>query len=136
MFNRGIARVQKDLVDNGNGKAQFTVNKVTVFSVNVINAKSQNVSIEISNNTDISEFNISDNSLAVLQLCAQDSYCKKVLLQMIGVTNQTLNVRNIINPLIKSGCIAPIAEDKDKVKSVRYAATERGLDYLKLKKNE
>ena len=136
MFNRGIARVQKDLVDNGNGEAQFTVNKVTVFSVNVTNAKSQNVSNEISENTDISELRFSDKSLAVLRLCAQDSYCKKVLLQMIGVTNQTLNVRNIINPLIKSGCIEPIAEDKDKVKSVRYAATERGLDYLKLKKNE
>ena len=29
-FNRGIARVQKELVENGNGRAAFTVDKVTV----------------------------------------------------------------------------------------------------------
>ena len=40
-FNRGIARVQKELVENGNGKAAFTVDKVTVFSVNVTNAKAE-----------------------------------------------------------------------------------------------
>ena len=45
-FNRGIARVQKELVENGNGKAAFTVDKVTVFSVNVTNAKAENVSAE------------------------------------------------------------------------------------------
>ena len=43
-FNRGIARVQKELVENGNGRAAFTVDKVTVFSVNVTNAKAENVS--------------------------------------------------------------------------------------------
>ena len=40
-FNRGIARVQKELVENGNGRAAFTVDKVTVFSVNVTNAKAE-----------------------------------------------------------------------------------------------
>ena len=32
-FNRGIARVQEELEENGNGKAQFDVDKLTVFSV-------------------------------------------------------------------------------------------------------
>lgn len=32
-FNRGISRVQKELVENGNGEAVFSVDKVTVFEV-------------------------------------------------------------------------------------------------------
>ena len=48
IFNRGIARVQKELVENGNGKAIFTVDRVTVFSVNVTNSKANSVSGEVS----------------------------------------------------------------------------------------
>ena len=54
-FNRGIARVQKELVENGNGKAAFTVDKVTVFSVNVTNAKAENVSVGIDTSLDAKE---------------------------------------------------------------------------------
>ena len=32
-FNRGVARVQEELTENGNGKAKFDVSKLTVFSV-------------------------------------------------------------------------------------------------------
>lgn len=65
-------------------------------------------------------------------LSAEGAYSKKELLLGIGVTNQTVNVRNIINPLIKVGCLAPIDEDKDKNRSVRYEATARGKDYLSI----
>lgn len=37
-YNRGIARVQKDLNDNGNGSAVFSVGNITVFNVNVSDA--------------------------------------------------------------------------------------------------
>ena len=37
-YNRGIARVQKDLNDNGNGSAVFSVDNITVFNVNVCDA--------------------------------------------------------------------------------------------------
>ena len=54
-FNREIAYVQKELVENGNGKAAFTVNIVTVFSISVTNAKSSiiNVSMDDSLGTDV-----------------------------------------------------------------------------------
>lgn len=38
MFNRGVARVNQDLVQNGNGEASFTVDKQTVFEVKVDDA--------------------------------------------------------------------------------------------------
>ena len=130
-FNRGIARVQKELVENGNGKAAFTVDKVTVFSVNVTNAKAENVSATIDTSLDAKELVFSDKSLKVLALCSIESHTKKEILHMIGVTNQTANVRSIINPLIQAGCLAPIEDDKSKLRNIRFGATTRGLEYLR-----
>lgn len=130
-FNRGIARVQKELVENGNGKAAFTVDKVTVFSVNVTNAKAENVSVGIDTSLDAKELVFSDKSLKVLVLCSFGSHAKKEIFHMIGVTNQTANVRSIINPLILAGCLAPIEDDKSKLRNVRFGATTRGLEYLR-----
>ena len=50
---------------------------------------------------------------------------------MVGVTNQTANVRSIINPLIQAGCLAPIEDDKSKLRNIRFGATTRGLEYLR-----
>lgn len=130
-FNRGIARVQKELVENGNGKAAFTVDKVTVFSVNVTNAKAENISVGIDTSLDAKELVFSDKSLKVLVLCSFGSHTKKEIFHMIGVTNQTANVRSIINPLILAGCLAPIEDDKSKLRNVRFGATTRGLEYLR-----
>ena len=134
-FNRGIARVQKELVENGNGKAHFTVDKVTVFSVNVTNAKTRNVNVN-EKTTDISvltfeDLIIPDKSLCVLKLCSKGPRTKKEMLLGIGVTYQTLNVRGIINPLINSGCIDLVAEDIKRIRGARYEATVKGKEYLK-----
>ena len=37
-FNRGIARVQQELTENGNSKARFDVKNLTAFKVTVMNA--------------------------------------------------------------------------------------------------
>jgi len=37
-FNRGIARVQRELIENGNKKAVFDVRNITAFKVTVLNA--------------------------------------------------------------------------------------------------
>ena len=76
-FNRGIARVQKELVENGNGRAAFTVDKVTVFSVNVTNAKAENVSAGTDATLDAKELVLPDKSLKILKLCSIGSHTKK-----------------------------------------------------------
>ena len=134
-FNRGIARVQKELVENGNGKAVFTIDKVTVFSVNVTNAKVENVSTDINLNLEVKDLDFSDKSLRILELCMAEPHTKKEMLLMVGVTNQTTNVRNIINPLIVSGCLAPVEEDRPKYKNVRYEVTSRGQKYLRYRQS-
>ena len=130
-FNRGIARVQKELVENGNGRAVFTVDKVTVFSVNVTNAKAENVSAGTDATLDAKELVLPDKSLKILKLCLIGSHTKKEMLHLIGATYQTVNVRNIINPLIQAGCLAPIEDDKSKLRNVRFEATAKGLEYLR-----
>jgi len=87
------------LVENGNGKAVFTVDKFTVFSVNVTNAKVDNVSTDINLNHEVTDLEFSRKSLRILELCMVEPHTKKEMLIMVGVTNQTTNIRNIINPL-------------------------------------
>lgn len=78
------------------------------------------------------DLKLSDKSLKILELCASDSRTKKEMLLLIGVTNQTLNVRNIINPLIVSGCIAPVECDRSKSRKVRFETTDRGRECLRI----
>lgn len=134
-FNRGIARVQKELVENGNGEARFTVDKVTVFSVNVSNSKADSLRGDsnegLIGNTDIKDLVFSDKSLKMLVLCKEGALTKKELLRLVGVTDQTNNVRNLINPLILSGCLAPVDEDKTKSRNVRFETTAKGQEYLR-----
>ena len=138
-FNSGVARVQKELLENGNGRAEFTVDMVTVFSVNVTNAKADNVNA-VGNDSDllidVKELILSDRSLKILDLCSFHPYSKKEMLLMIGVTDQTANIRNIINPLILAGCLAPIEEDKSKSRKVRYEITVRGLECLRFRQSK
>lgn len=54
---------------------------------------------------------------------------------MAGVTNQTTNVRSIINPMIDSGCLAPVDEDLFKHRDVRYLVTSRGQAYLRYRQS-
>jgi tRNA pseudouridine-54 N-methylase len=61
-----------------------------------------------------------DKSLNALMLCKDRPLTKKEILVGVGVTNQTVNVRNIINPLISAGCLAIVDEDREKVRNVRY----------------
>lgn len=133
-FNRGIARVQKELVDNGNGEALFTIDKVTVFSVNVTNAKHDDVNNQIIDNyskiVDVADLVLPDKSLKLMELCGGGCYSKKEMLLLIGVTYQTHNVRSIINPLIAADCLVPVAEDREKTRGVRYEVSKRGKEYL------
>ncbi len=83
-------------------KTIFTVDKITVFAVNVTNSKGRNVSFGIGEGLeailDIRDFIISDKSLKILAFCTDNPHTKKDLLLKVGVTIQTINVRNIINP--------------------------------------
>lgn len=133
-FNRGVTRVQKELIDNGNGAAQFNVDMVTVFSVDVTNAKCANVSASVSEEYwkyyDFESLSFSDKSLKIIELCSIRPMRKKDMMEAIGVTNQSNNVRTIVDPLLTEELIWPCAEDASRVRGVRYELTAKGKAYL------
>lgn len=133
-FNRGIARVQKELVDNGNGIARFDVNMLTVFSVSVTNANAANVSVGVSEEYwkfyDFETLVLSDKSLRIIGLCKNSPMRKKDMMAAVGVTNQSNNVRAIIDPLLTEELIWPCAEDAKRVRGVKYELTSKGEAYL------
>ena len=121
---------RKNLLITATGKRNLQVDRITVFAVNVTNAKSHNVSENVSVLLDVKDLSFSAKSLNALVLCIGGPITKKDLLLGIGVTNQTINLRNIINPLIASGCIAPISEDRNRTRNIRYEITARGRDFV------
>ena len=69
-FNRGIARVQEELVENGNGKADFDVGKFTVFSVIVNDNTAEETSSKTSPKTSpkILDAIITNSSISIKEL--------------------------------------------------------------------
>jgi len=134
-FNRGIARVQKELLDNGNGVALFKVDLVTVFAVGVTNANGSNVSANVSEDVwkyyDFKGLVLADKSLKIIELCSASPMNKKQMMAAVGVTNQSNNVRAIVDPLLTEELIWPCPEDSAKVRGVRYVLTAKGQAFLK-----
>ena len=78
-FNRGIARVQEELEENGNGKAQFDVDKLTVFSVIVNDNANAKTNAKTSTKT----------STKIIEIIRHDPYVSaQKLAESIGITKK------------------------------------------------
>lgn len=108
---------------------------VTVFAVNVTNAKEYNVSTTVNEDFwryyDFDSLHLSDKSLRIMELCSVSALSKKDMMLALGVTDQTNNVRAIVDPLLTEELIWPCAEDSKKVRGVRYELTTKGKAYMK-----
>lgn len=143
-YNRGIARVQKELHDNGNGEALFTLNKVTVFAVKV--KKSVNLTNIISHETNLSNIifyihripkNIPDGavaisykSLKILTLCSNRPMPKSELFNELGITSQTNNVRLHLDPLVNLKLVRLVTDPNLPNREKCYEITSKGLVFL------
>lgn len=104
-YNRGIARVQMELEANGNGVAKFDVNDITVFSVNVPGPDRVNKLVKQFKEEQFGDLSFSQKSLEVLTFSADGWFTQAQLMEAIGVTNQTNNVKNHLRPLINEELI-------------------------------
>lgn len=127
-FNRGIARVQRELQVNGNGAAMFGVNDITVFSVNVPEADRVNDIVNRYKDEDFGALSFSDKSLDILSVCAGGWFSQGQLMENIGLSNQTNNIRNHLTPLINQGLIVKADKRTDRV--FLFTISEKGLAYL------
>lgn len=152
-FNRGIAKVQKELSINGNGLAVFSLDKETVFEVKVGSAIVNlsplvNTNIELTNQDNINPIDnnkkvktpypssfekiknkFTSKSIMILGFCKEQPLTKREIFNLIGLTNQTNNVRAHILPLVEEGLLTKtmIASSS---KLQQYVTTSSGLDYL------
>lgn len=132
-FNRGIARVQKELIQNGNGAANFSVNNITVFSVSVPRALTVNDGVNTVKTEDevlFSSLRLSDKAVKMLSMCLFGSFSQGELLAGIGITNQTNNVKNHIRPLIREGLIVKSNKRSSEKRTYLFTITEKGRAYL------
>lgn len=147
-YNRGIARVIKELKDNGNGEAEFTLDKITVFAVKV--KESVNKVKQVKQDFGLFNFDkvviyrqrtpanvsdanvlISSKSLKILRACAGEPKSRIDLLKSVGLTVQTNNFRNHIFPLISYELIKKTNINVG-VKEDQYALTDKGVAFLNL----
>lgn len=134
-YNRGISRVQSELTENGNGIAQFTVDRITVFLVSVNNSLSNivtpsnqetNQESNQGNNKEILD-SLTTKSLQILRACANEMHSKEELFCSIGMTAQTNNVRKHLTPLIAAGLLTYEDPSTPTKRGQRYCITERGI---------
>lgn len=127
-FNRGIDRVQRELQVNGNGPAKFTVDDITVFSVNVPAPDRVNDIVNRFKGVKFEELEFSEKAVEILRECAGGWFSQAQLLNGIGITNQTNNVRNHLRPLIEEGLI--VKSDTRSKRQFYFTITDKGIAYL------
>lgn len=120
-YNRGIIRVQRELMENGNGKAIFDLNLATAFKV------VEPISEKIKNITTFTD--LSSKQLAILRFC---KFAKKrsEIFSYLGISNQTENYKNNILPLINLGYLNYTKPNKIVVKGQQYITTSLGYALL------
>jgi ATP-dependent DNA helicase RecG len=91
-FNRGVSRVQKELVENGNGEAVFSVDKVTVFEVLVNEEKLtqkliQKLTQKLTQKTTQNPLNIQN----LLDLLEREPFLtRKEISEILGMSENTI----------------------------------------------
>lgn len=120
-YNRGIVRVQKELEENGNGRATFDLTLITAFKV-----------IEpISARTNVKSVELTDKQISLLKYCITAKSSDEIF-TYIGITNQTKNFKKHIQPLIDVQFLTYTKPEKTNVKGQQYILTSFGKEWLKV----
>jgi len=153
-FNSGIARVQKELSDNGNGIAIFNVEDISRFCVKVGTAvfrttkstgeilsditvgynsepKTSGILRDCGTNYEMESIisDLSSRSLIMLSCCHHEDLSRKELFDLIGLSSQTNNVKVHLDPLIENGLLVR-TEKSIKSKNQKYHLTQKGYELL------
>ncbi len=120
-YNRGIVRVQKELAENGNGKAIFDLTLITAFKV-----------VEpISGRVNAKAVELTDKQLSILKYCSTAKSSDEIF-AFIGITKQTKNFRNHIQTLLDAEFLAYTKPNKADVKGQQYVLTTFGKEWIKV----
>ena len=126
-YNRGVARVKQELIENGNGDAVFTLDNVTAFAVKVYEHPSGATSP-----TTILEERVSKRGAQILRFCSVKERTRQEIFDDLGITSQTTNVRAHLYPLIDAGLIEYKNKMEPTSRGQKYLITEKGRKYLEV----
>ena len=116
-YNRGIIRVQKELAENGNGKAVFDLALVTAFKV------VEPVSVRANTKLD-------DRLIAILKFC-KIAKSREEILTFLGLTNQTKNYIKHVLPLLDAQFLEFTKQEKADVKGQKYNLSSFGKELIR-----
>ena len=107
--------MQKELAENGNGKAIFDLNLITAFKViEPISTRA---------NSGINE--LTDKQLKILEYC-KEARSREEILTFVGLSNQTKNFKNHVIPLIEAQLLAYTRPEKADIRGQQYILTDFG----------
>jgi ATP-dependent DNA helicase RecG len=124
-YNRGIIRVQKELEENGNGKATFDLNLITAFKV--VEPISGRINKKLND--------LTERQISVLEFC-KIAKSREEILTFMRLSNQTKNYNNHIIPLIESELLTYTKPEKADVKGQQYILSKFGKAVLNQEENE
>ena len=102
--------------------------EITVFSVNVPAPNRVNDIVNKYKGEHFERFNISEKAVEILRKSTEGWFSQSQLLEGIGITNQTNNVRNHLRPLIEEGLI--VKSDTRTNRQFYYTISDKGIAYL------
>lgn len=124
-FSRGVLNVQKELKENGNGKAVFDLGLVTAFKVSV----NVNTQLTKSVNNATVPIILSARQKDVLRLCMEPK-TRIELFKAIGISNQTNNYQRIIVPLVATNYLECTIKGHPLSRKQKYVLTKKGKEII------
>ena len=126
-FSRGVSRVNEELQGNGNGKAVFNFDLMTVFEVTV---KSSKEYLKI--NAPVTE-QVTEQVTSLINLLDKEMD-RQELQHKLGLTHRENFRANYLKPALEQGFVEMTIPDKPNSRLQRYRLTDKGKKVLKNKK--
>ena len=130
-YNRGVVRVKKELMLNGNGEASFKIDNITAFEVSVKENKNEQSALnkEVIDSPLLAR--ISKRGIKILYYCLEGEKTRQDIFDHLGISSQTTNVRAHLYPLLEAGLIEYKNKKEPASRGQRYLITEKGKRYLR-----
>lgn len=119
-YSRGIIRVQKELEENGNGKATFDLTLITAFKVVEPISGRLNTKIDV-------------RLISILEFC-KTAKSRAEILTFLGLTNQTKNYTKHVQPLLDAQYLEYTIPEKADVKGQKYILSKFGKELIETAK--
>lgn len=118
-FSRGVSRVNEELQENGNGKAIFNFDFMTVFEVKV--NLSKGYTPQVTEQVD-----------KVLDALKGEMAIKE-LMDKVNIKHRPTFLYNYLKPALEQGLVEMTVPDKPNSRLQRYRLTAKGIERLRNK---